>query len=299
MRKYKIQIILITVILLIILTSASFYAIKNIAPYAVIKPYRSLNAELTSYLRSNYKKMVVTAEDSIKLTGYFIDSKTENSKGTIIILHGIGGSKESQLGIAEYFSLHGYNSIIFDLRAHGESEGLYCTYGYYEKYDVSRFIDIAESEFPDAGPIGIMGTSLGGAIAVQSMAADKRIKCGVVVSTFSSLNQIAYDYMTRLLFIPFRFVSDMALDEAGRIANFPTNEINPKDFAYKIYQPALIIHGTDDERINIKYGKEIFHNLKSPEKKFYKVKNANHDNINQVGGIKYQTEILDFLDKNL
>jgi pimeloyl-ACP methyl ester carboxylesterase len=102
-----------------------------------------------------------------------------------------------------------------------------------------------------------------------------------------------------MLYIPFKFVSDVALDEASKIAKFPGNKINPKDYAKNIYQPTLVMHGDIDDRINIKYGKEIFSNISSTNKKFYEIKNANHGNIDQAGGIKFREEILSFYNKYL
>lgn len=298
MGKHKMKIIVLFSAIFI-LFSLSYYAIVHVAPYSIIKPYRSINRELTSYLGTNYKKLEITTRDSVRLVGYFIKAKTTISKGTVIILHGIGANKESQIGIAEYLSSNGFNSIIFDLRAQGESGGNYCTYGYYEKYDVSDFIDGVNKEIPDSGPIGIMGTSLGGAIAIQAMAYDDRIKCGVVVSTFSSLNEVVYEYMKSILHMPFKFVSDLALTEAGEIAKFPTEKINPIDFACKIEQPILVIHGSKDDRININNGKSIYAKIKSAEKSFYEVKNAMHNDISMVGGIQYLSEILKFFNQKL
>lgn len=299
MKKYRVYIVLSLSIFIVISAFIGNYEIKNIAPYAIIKPYRATNHELNTYLREHHTRLEITTKDSIKLVGYYIKSKENIAKGTVIILHGIGDIKESQIGMAEFLSNNGYNSIIFDLRAHGESGGKFCTYGYYEKRDVSRIIDYTIAEISDSKPIGIMGTSLGGAIAVQSMAVDKRIKCGVIVSTFSSLNQISYDYMKRVLYIPFKFVSDLALDEAGRIARFPANKINPKDYAKDVFQPVLVMHGNMDDRINIEYGKEIFNNIKSTNKKFYEIKNASHINIIQAGGNKFWEEILNFYNMYL
>lgn len=72
------------------------------------------------------------------------------------------------------------------------------------------------------------------------------------------------------------------------------NEPNTKDYAKYIYQPTLVMHGDIDDRINIKYGKEIFSSISSTNKKFYEIKNANHGNIDKAGGKKFREEILMF-----
>ena len=55
-----------------------------------------------------------------------------------------------------YAKEQGYSSIAIDLRAHGRSEGEYCTYGYYEKEDIAQIISDYLRYNPDA-KIGIWG----------------------------------------------------------------------------------------------------------------------------------------------
>ena len=68
---------------------------------------------------------------------------------------------------------------MLNLRGHGESRGTYCTFGYKEKYDIVSVIDEIMLDKRLSKNIGIWGQSLGGAIALQTMAIDKRIKYGV------------------------------------------------------------------------------------------------------------------------
>lgn len=60
---------------------------------------------------------------------------------TIILLHGIRGYKEHFSELAIRLNGKGYNTLALDLRAHGDSDGKYCTYGFYEKYDVQKAVD--------------------------------------------------------------------------------------------------------------------------------------------------------------
>ncbi|MGE5680562.1 MAG: alpha/beta hydrolase [Bacillota bacterium] len=272
---------------------AFYYVIEHVAPYSPIKPSRVKHT--ASLDTSKAEEFNIIVEDSITLKGLFIHALTDKPYGTVIILHGIASSRESQLDMAENLSVQGFNSIVFDLRAQGESGGTYCTFGYYEKFDVSRYIDESLKRYKNSAPFAVMGHSLGGAIAIQAMAKDKRIKCGVVSSTFTSLKEITFDYMKRLTGIPFRFVSDISLKNSEKIARFPVDVVSPEEYAKKVCQPVLLIHGTNDERISINYGKRIFKNLKSPDKQWYPVKGANHNNLWEIGGKEYQRRIAGFL----
>jgi pimeloyl-ACP methyl ester carboxylesterase len=198
------------------------------------------------------------------------------------------------LPLAERFNGYGYNCILFDSRANGESGGRYCTFGYYEKRDISRIIDAILSRYGNVVPFGIFGNSLGAAIGVQAAEINKRIACAVVTSPFSTLREIGFDYMKRITSIPFRFVSDMSLDRSGAIANFPIDSVNPEVSARNVAQPVLVIHGSDDRYVSPEYGMRVYRNLASPNKEWYEVAGAGHDDVQEIGGSEYESRIKHF-----
>lgn len=297
--KKLLRLLIVTISLIAVVFFAFNYAVNNITPYSIIKPFRRTNPVITDFFKRNAESFDITTNDSIKLYGYFIKSKSSSSFGTIILLHGIGDNKESNLALTEFLAQNGYNSLIFDLRAHGQSTGSYCTYGYYEKMDVSQYISEFIKRYPNKGPVGIFGHSLGGAIAIQTLAIDKRIKCGIAASTFSNLRQVAFDYMERMTYIPFKYVSDKSIDKAAIIANFRPDSIDNEIYAGKITQPVLVIHGTNDKNIPMINGCNIFKCLKTRSKELYLVKNAGHNDLYSIGGKSYLNKILNFFNNYL
>jgi alpha-beta hydrolase superfamily lysophospholipase len=291
--------------ILLIFTLAGFICIRYIAPRAVLKPYpfglRTLyksNRDITPqdfHLTSETLDVVVS--DSILLKGWFIHSRIKPAKATILLLHGIRSYKEHMLGFAELLANNGYNSIVYDSRAHGESGGRYCTYGFYEHEDVSEFITQSKMRFDEAAPFAIHGTSFGGAVALLAMASDKRIKCGIIVSTFATFEEIAYDYTKRLTLISSRLLVREVLEYSQQIAKFDVEKIKPEEAAKLIAQPVLIIHGENDRNVSISYGRRIFENLASPHKEWFPVKNGNHYNLWRVGGDEYRQKHVRFFDK--
>ena len=241
-----------------------------------------------------YSNFDVNVGDSIILKGFLINSKTEKPKGTIIILHGIASCKEAMLGLAAELADTGYNCILYDSRANGESGGKYCTFGYYEKNDVSKYIDAAISKYKNAAPFGIYGHSFGAAVALQAMARDHRIKCGVIVSPFADLREIVHDYVKRISFIPFHFFSNMIIDKSGEIAHFPVDSVKPEISAKQITQPVMVIHGLNDERISPENGKRIFNNLASKEKIWYPIPGGGHNNLSVLGGNEFRNKVVNF-----
>lgn len=285
-----------------------YIATVHVLPYSPIRPHRCTREEITEYFPAvttpeqiglRTEKLDVTVADTIVLKGWFIHAARPDPFGTVILLHGSASCKEAMLATAETLAFSGCNAVIVDLRAHGESGGMYCTYGYYEKEDVSRIIDEAIKKFSNAEPFAVYGNSLGGAIALQALAFDPRIKCGIIESSFATLREVVYDYMKRISGMPLRFISDKALDNSGIIANFPVDSIRPEESAKNILQPVLIAHGSEDNYISIEYGKRIYRNLASPNKVWYPIEGGDHLNLRQAGGREYQQKVVNFLRTNL
>ena len=86
-----------------------------------------------------------------KLRGEVIyNSKAAQVNGrqkAAIICHGHTMNRLNSLKYAEIFYNSGYNVIIYDHAYFGESEGKFCTLGYYERADLSIVIDYARGEF--------------------------------------------------------------------------------------------------------------------------------------------------------
>jgi alpha-beta hydrolase superfamily lysophospholipase len=283
---------------------AFYIAVEHVLPYSIIRPHRITHEEIVNAVHGDVspeffglrsEPFNITVDDSIALKGWFIHADSSRPSGTVVILHGIASCKESMLPRARNFARAGLNSIVFDLRAHGESGGQFCTFGYYEKRDVSRYIDSALARFDSAvGPVAVWGGSLGAAVAIQAMEADPRIRCGVVESPFATLREVVFDYMKRMSGISLHSVADLALTRAGELARFPVDSIRPEESARHVRQPVMVVHGLQDEHISPDYGKRIFQNLCSTDKVWIPLARATHFTISSVGGEAYKKQIADF-----
>ena len=143
--------------------------------------------------------------------------------------------------------------------------------------------------------IGLWGQSLGGAIAYQALENDKRLKFGIIESTFSNLETIVHDYSDRMFGFNIEWVDNYALNRAGTMADFKPYEVSPLASAANVTQPMLVAHGTEDENIKFEYGKANFDNLASENKKFLAIKGAGHNTLWQVGGEEYRQQVYQFL----
>ena len=246
---------------------------------------------------TGFEKISFLSKDSLHLKANLYVTPNQPAKATIILVHGIRSSKEAYDSIARWLSAKGYNSVALDLRAHGESEGEYCTFGYYEKQDISVLIDYLEQDYHLKTPFGIWGHSLGAAVSLQALSVDKRLKFGILESIYADFTQISKDYATHWTGLESDWLNDYLLERAGDIACFPVESVNPVTCAQNVQQPVLMIHGSDDTQIKPEYSQQVFQKLASKNKQIFYVKKAGHNNIHQVGGTELFSRILGFIDK--
>jgi uncharacterized protein len=203
----------------------------------------------------------------LKLKGWLFQGSGVR-RGTVVYLHGSADNRASGVYIAERFLQRGFNALAYDSRAHGESEGSACTYGYYEKQDLQKAIDLL-----DARPVVVLGVSLGGAVALQAAAEDPRIAVVVAVASFSDLRTVAIE---RAPLIASRANIDAAFRLAEQQAHFGVDEASPLSAAPRIRVPVLLIHGQDDRETPPTHSQRLFAALGS-EKRLLLVPSAGHN----------------------
>jgi len=220
---------------------------------------------------------------------------TTTPRANLIMLHGVGSCKEVYLGSAAELVKIGYNVMLWDQRAHGKSGGEFLTYGYHEKHDVSKAIDWLEAKSPGL-PTGIYGNSMGGAIAIQSMAGNPGLRFGLIESTFTDLPTVANAYGRRMSGLPLpMWLSDYVLYRAGKIAGFEPFTVRPVEAAKKVTQPVMHIHGDADANINISHAHALFAAYASTDKTLYVVENGDHADLWEKGGEGYREVWFGFL----
>ena len=203
-----------------------------------------------------------------------------DSRGTIVYLHGAADNRGSAVGPIARFTQQGYTVIAYDSRAHGQSEGRACTYGYFEKQDLRRVIDTFASS-----PVVVVGTSLGAAVALQAAAEDERIRGVVAAEVFSDLETIARERA------PFFLWDEQILDAfdlAEKWGGFDIDSASPRDAAHRIHVPVLVLHGDADTETLPWHSQRVYESLAGP-KRLMLVQGARHNQT--LGNAAAWTEI--------
>ncbi len=277
-----------------------------IGPVMLLQPYRRTRdyyRRHTSILHPDdldlpSEPLTLKTAEGLPLSCWLVTSPTP-AKGTIIYLHGVSECKIVGLPLAKRFHTHGYNVFLYDSRRHGDSGGRFCTYGFYEKHDVSTIISHLERR-PDLrlGKVGLFGTSMGAAVALQVSAIDPRIAAVVAESGFATLRSIFDDYQKRMIKLPWHYLRNIVIKRSEHLAHFKANAVSPMEAVHEIAVPLFILHGTADDLIDSSYSEMVFRNAHEP-KQLWLIEGARHDNMAEVGGEEYYTRILTFFDTSL
>lgn len=236
--------------------------------------------------------------DGLSLSGWLV-AQPKRARGTVLYLHGVGDCKTAGVPLAKLFFDNGYNVFLYDSRRHGDSGGSYCTYGYYEKFDVSTAINyLIERLGKKLGPVALFGTSMGAAIAIQAAAIDTRIKGVIAEASFTDLRTISVDYQRRIIKLPWHFLRNAAMARSQKFAKFKARDVSPLEDVTRLRIPILFIHGTSDSFINLDYSKMLYHKAREP-RELYLVAGANHNDVWEVAGKSYEAKVLGFLNRAL
>ena len=292
---------LVWIVIAVLFVSAVLFVIGPgmlLQPYRrTIEYYRRHTAVLhPSDLGLPYEDVTLKTPEGIALSCWLIRAEGK-ARGTVIYLHGVSECKIVGLPMAADLHGLGYNVFLYDSRRHGDSGGTYCTYGFYEKHDARAVISyVAGRADLHAGTVGLFGTSMGAAVALQVAAIDARVVAVVAESGFATLRTIFDDYQRRMIKLPWHYLRNIVIKRSEHLAHFKANAVSPLEAVTQIHVPLFIMHGTADTLIDSRYSEMVFAAANEP-KELWLIEGAQHNDMAEVGGEEYRRRVLGFFTR--
>src|SRR6266508_2508577 len=152
------------------------------------KPTRQPLDPPAASVAATYEDVSFKSTDGLQLKGWWFPVPSANR--AVVVVHGRGVNRiKSDFDpqkIAQFLLASRYSVLLFDLRGHGESEGLRYSLGEYEPRDIVAAIDFAQKKAGiDRKRVAIIGESMGGGSAIMTVKADPTIGPVITDSAFA------------------------------------------------------------------------------------------------------------------
>jgi len=238
-----------------------------------------------------YDTVYLTTADTMHLRGWYMRCKQPH--GTVILFHGHGSSGKGVLDEAYYINSIGFNTMVVDFRAHGNSEGNVSTIGYREAADVKAAYDYVLKK--GERNIVLWGVSLGAATITHAIA-EQGIKPEKIILelSYGSLYAAARGRI-RTMGLPEQPLAGMLTFWGGTIRGFWAFGLEPGEYAKKIDCPVLVQHGALDPRVTLAETKAIYAAIPHNRKKLVIYESSKHESLCRREPEKWKKEIKDFL----
>jgi uncharacterized protein len=213
----------------------------------------------------------------------------------VILFHGLGGNKSFMLDQAYEFMYLGFNVMLMELRAHGNSGSNTTTLGVREGEEVKLAYDFIAKK--GEGNIILYGFSLGAVVIAKSIY-DYDISPSRVIldAPFGSLRS-HLEGRARVLGFPEEPFGILVTFWSGVERGFNGFKHNTCEYVKKMKCPVLLQCGARDKLVTQQETDCIYKNISSTDKRLVVYKDVAHEPLLGKDPDRWRTEIRDFLSK--
>lgn len=231
-----------------------------------------------------------------QMSAYFIPAANGRKDKAVIISHGYKGNGETMANYAQMFHELGFNVLLPDDRAHGQSAGKYINFGWLDRLDYQEWLRRLIARLGDQTRVVLFGVSMGGA-TVEMMSGEKlppQVKCIIADCGYSSIHEELAYLLKKQYHLPeypiYPLVSTINRHRLG----FYLGDVSSKEQLAKNKLPIFFIHGAKDTYVPSRMAWENYRATRAP-KQIWIVDNATHAESFWINPDDYRQHIVQFL----
>jgi fermentation-respiration switch protein FrsA (DUF1100 family) len=245
------------------------------------------------------EKVSIQSFDGLKLVGEFFEGEGV-PEATVLLVHGYRSTRRREYAaIAKFLIEAGYNVLMVDNRAHGESEGRYVGFGCLDREDCYRWTQYLDRRFEGKQDLFLHGISMGAAtvLMTSSMNLPASVKGIIGDCGFTSpreefihvMKQDTHGFYSRL----FLQLTSMI---CRQVAGYGFSDYSSAKCVAATKIPVFIIHGTSDDFVPTSMGKEIYQACAS-RKELWLTEGAGHAESYYLYKEEYEKRMLRFMER--
>lgn len=226
-----------------------FYALASVMLYIkqeeIVYQVHPANRQISNTPKSiglDYEEVTLTTVDQVRLHAWYVPAP--QARATVLYLHGNASNISHWLDTLAMLHAMQLNTLIFDYRGFGQSEGEHSEVGTYHDAEAAWNFLRTQKKLRSEQII-VYGRSLGGGIATY-LASKYQPGLVILESTFTSVPDLGRE---RYPWLPVRWLARINYDSLQRIS--------------RNQSPLLIMHSPQDNVISYHHGQQLFANAVS------------------------------------
>ncbi len=286
----------------LVLGALAYPVVSLVVAERLTKPYRRPLASSPAVFDVNYEDVTFpSALDAVPLRGWFLP--VAGSDRVVVINHGRNSNRTGDDGQlvphAEALVERGYNVLLFDFRAHGESGGVRYTLGAAEQRDVLGAVAFLKARGFGADRTGFWAHSMGAATVLLAAGALDEVRAIVADSSFARLDDLLAEELPRASGLP-GFFNPPILFLAKELFGVDTTIVNPVDAVSALPPDSLfIIHAAADGLIPVDHARRIAAAAGPAVHDLWIFPGGRHDRVSAAAPDRYRDRVLAFFDEKL
>jgi pimeloyl-ACP methyl ester carboxylesterase len=260
----------------------------------LIHPPRKRPTDLTpADVGLPFEWVTFASHDGLRLVGWLVGPKLH--KPPVLILHGYTDNKGSYLDQARFLYDHGFPSLIYDQRGHGQSGPGTVSLGPLEALDVAEALRML-TEHGRGERFVVWGISMGAATALLAAAAREQIVGVIAESSYQRLYQVVADTVRLRFRMPRLPLVPLCLAMASLRLGRNLFRVSIGDAVKRLGdRPLLLVSGVKDPRMTPELGNRLLRQSVGPADHLV-IAGADHAQCWPLGKALYGERALRLLD---
>jgi uncharacterized protein len=219
---------------------------------------RPMNRQTPTDFELPYENLSLANSQSVRLKAWRI--RHPDSKGTVILFHSYGASKDSLLPAARQFHELNYETLLVDFYGSGGSPGNETSIGFHEADDVLAAFQFARRQSPPQ-PVMLYGVSMGAAAILAAVHRHKIEPDALILECpFDRLLSTVQNRF-RAMSLPSFPSSQLMVFWGGFQQGYNGFKFNPADYMREVHCPVLLLHGERDPRVTLPQMNRLAQNM--------------------------------------
>jgi uncharacterized protein len=294
-----------SVLVLVLLVAVGYLGISWKYADGVTRVTRDPLKKTPAYVQTNYADVSFKSRDGLTLKGWWFPAPgAAPATKAAVMVHGKDQNRiDSSFDpgrIARALLADGWSVLLFEMRGHGQSEGLRWGLGEYEPNDILGAIDLAaERANVPRSRVATIGESMGGGSVLMTVGRDPSIGPVVTDSAYASAPVVVDEVGPQYSGLPAFFTPGLVL--MSRIVyDIDIGSVVPTDVVRAHPERAFFfIQCVDDHTVAMHHGVDLKAASANPDTQLWLVKDCGHVKAFITHPQEWTDRVLAFLDKHI